>query len=271
MIRPQLSFALLNYNEQGTVESAARRASRALAACGRTYELVLVDDGSTDGSGDILRRLAEELPHCRTIFHGENRGIGAGIRTCYFSTVGEWTTWFPADLQADPDELPRLLDCLDDCDALLTYRRPQARRVSPVRKLVSSCDRLLVRALFGIAARDLHWIRFFRRDLLDRLEPRLCSPAIDTEMLAAAVRLGARIRQEPLDESPRTSGVARGASLGNLLGAARETLLLRLRGPGLREAVLNGERAESPARATARDASAPSPIALAEKSVTTRT
>lgn len=235
MITPQLSFALLNYNESGTVEEAARRASQTLEQCGRSYELVLVDDGSTDGSGDILHRLAEELPHCRTIFHGANRGIGAGIRTCYFSTVGQWATWFPADLQADPDELPRLLACLDDCDVLITYRRPETRQVSLPRKLVSTCDRLLVRTLFGIAVRDLHWIRFFRRDLLDRMQPRLTSPAIDTEMLAAARRLGARVRQEPLDDLPRTSGVARGASWKNLLGAAADTLALRLRGPGLRE------------------------------------
>jgi glycosyltransferase involved in cell wall biosynthesis len=243
--RPQLSFALLNYNERGTVEEAARRASRVLEACQRSYELVLVDDGSTDGSGGILRRLARELPHCRTIFHGANRGIGAGIRTCYFQTRGEWATWFPADMQADPGELPRLLECLDDCDVLLTYRRPQERRVSVARKFVSQTDRLLVRTLFGINVRDLHWIRFFRRDLLRRMEPRLGSPAVDTEMLAAAHRLGARIRQEPLDELPRTSGVARGASLRNLLGAATETLWLRLRGPGLRGQPARDDRATS--------------------------
>jgi glycosyltransferase involved in cell wall biosynthesis len=248
MNRPQLSFALLNYNERGTVEEAARRASRALEACQRTYELVLVDDGSTDGSGDVLRRLARELPHCRTIFHGANRGIGEGIRTCYFQTRGAWATWFPADMQADPDELPRLLDCLDDCDVLLTYRRPQERRVSAARKFVSQSDRLLVRTMFGINVRDLHWIRFFRRDLLRRMEPRLSSPAVDTEMLAAAHRLGARIRQEPLDELPRTSGVARGASLRNLLGAATETLLLRLRGPGLRRQPPADDRAASAER-----------------------
>jgi glycosyltransferase involved in cell wall biosynthesis len=231
--RPFLSFALLNFNEEATLELAARRAWEALAACGRTFELVLVDDGSTDSSANIISHLAGELPHCRAIFHGRNLGIGAGIRTCYFATRGQWATWFPADLQAEPRELFRLLECLDDCDVLATYRRPRTRQASLARRAVSSLDRLLVRLLFGVAARDLHWIRFFRRELLDRMSPRLQSPAIDTEMLLAAVRLRARIRDEPLDDLPRTAGVARGASPRNLLRAARETLGLRLRGPGL--------------------------------------
>lgn len=230
MSRPFLSFALLNYNEQDTLALAARQASRVLQQCGRGYELVLVDDGSTDKSHQIIDRLVDELPHCRAIYHGCNRGIGAGIRTCYFETEGEWVTWFPADLQADPNELPRLLDCLHDCDLLLTYRRPERRRVGAIRRLISRCDRQLVKLLFGIAVRDLHWIRFFRRSLLDQMQPRLESPALDTEMLATAHRLGARVRQEPLDDLPRRAGVARGASIKNLATATAETLWLRLRG-----------------------------------------
>jgi hypothetical protein len=167
--------------------------------------------------------------------------------------------------------LARLLECLDDCDVLLTYRRPQQRHVSAVRKFVSQSDRLLVRALLGIAVHDLHWIRFFRRDLLDRMAPRLRSPAVDTEMLAAAHRLGARLRQEPLDELPRTSGVARGASIKNLLGAATETLMLRLRGPGLRRPsslIDESAAAESPQRIPGIDAP---PLPAVEKPVSSRT
>lgn len=234
MSTPYLSFALLNYNEEATLERAVRLAADALSSCGRTYELVLVDDGSSDASPAIIRRLTQTLPHCRAIFHGANRGIGAGIRTCYFQTRGAWATWFPADLQAHPRELLRLIECLEGCDLLATYRRPAQRRAGLRRRLVSSIDRLLVRALFGVAARDLHWIRFFRRNLLDAMAPRLTSPAIDTEMLVAAARLGARIREEPLDDLPRTAGVARGASLKNIVAAASETLRLRWQGPGIR-------------------------------------
>ena len=109
MTRPYLSFSVLCYNEVDSIEPMAQLCSDVLDACGKSYELVLVDDGSTDGSRDLIRRLQGELPRCRAIYHPKNLGIGAGIRTCYFKTRGEWATWFPADLQANPRELPRLL------------------------------------------------------------------------------------------------------------------------------------------------------------------
>src|SRR4051794_22892855 len=93
--RPYLSLAVLAYNERETVARTARLCSEVLQHCGHTHELVLVDDGSTDGTREIVQQLTGELPHCRTILHPRNLGIGAGIRTCYFGTVGEWATWFP--------------------------------------------------------------------------------------------------------------------------------------------------------------------------------
>src|SRR5437868_5611838 len=95
--RPFLSMALLAYNERDSIELAARRSSRALARCGKGYELILVDDGSTDGTADAMDRLAEELPFCRVIHHSAHVGLGVAIRMAYFGGRGEWATWFPAD------------------------------------------------------------------------------------------------------------------------------------------------------------------------------
>jgi glycosyltransferase involved in cell wall biosynthesis len=229
MDTPFLSLALLNYNERDTIERAARLCAEVLDRCGTTYELVLVDDGSTDGSRELIERLAGELPFCRAHLHPRNLGIGAGIRTCYFETRGQWATWFPADLQADPNELPRLLEHLRDCDVLITYRDPEKRAESFKRKFISAGERFLVRALFGLSLRDLHWIRFFRREFLERMELRSTSPFIDTEMVVAAKRLGARIAQVELADHPRQFGEAKGARLRNLLLSFRDLAALRLR------------------------------------------
>src|SRR5262245_16345529 len=159
MAPPFLSLSILNYNEEDSIVAAARRCSDVLEACGKTYELVLVDDGSTDRSRDLIADLVGRLPHCRAIYHAGNLGIGAGIRTCYFATMGQWATWFPADMQADPGELPRLLEHTRDADAIITYRDPAKRQEPRKRKLISAFERLLVRSLFGLKLRDLHWIR----------------------------------------------------------------------------------------------------------------
>lgn len=229
MTRPYLSLALLNYNEEGSIVRAARLCSRVLQRCGHSYELVLVDDGSTDRSRDLIGELTRELPCCRPIYHPRNLGIGAGIRTCYFETVGEWATWFPADLQADPAELPRLLEYLPTCDALITYRDASRRQEGRKRRFISACERFLVWLLFGIKLRDLHWVRMFHRDLLERMRLRSRSPFIDTEMVVAARRLGARIRQVELLDHPREFGVAKGARFTNLLFSMVDLASLRVR------------------------------------------
>jgi glycosyltransferase involved in cell wall biosynthesis len=227
---PYLSLAILAYNEQESIERAARLCSGVLESCGQTYELVLVDDGSTDQTPALIEKLVAELPCCRSIRHPRNLGIGAGIRTCYFGTTGQWAVWFPADLQADPRELPRLLRFLPECDVLVTYRDAWQRRETWMRKLVSFTDRRLVRLLFGVSLRDLHWIRFFRRDLLNRMVLTARSPFVDTEMIVSARKLGARLCEVPFPDQPRTTGTAKGASLRNLLGAMSDLFGLYRRG-----------------------------------------
>jgi glycosyltransferase involved in cell wall biosynthesis len=230
---PFLSLSVLAYNEEASIDRAARVCSEVLEGCCKSYELVLVDDGSTDATPTIVRSLAAELPHCRVIHHPRNLGIGAGIRTAYFGTRGRWAVWFPADLQADPRELPHLLPHLEGCDVLATYRDAARRREGRLRKLISLTDRTLVRLLFGLKVRDLHWVRFFRREVLRRMALHAGSPAIDTEMLACARLAGARIREVPLADHPRTAGQARGASLHNLAGAVLDLVDLYRRGPRL--------------------------------------
>lgn len=232
-MRPYLSLAILAYNERATLAEVARRASAVLGQLGHTHELVLVDDGSTDGSAEIAESLAAELPCCRAVRHPRNLGIGAGIRSCFFRTIGEWATWLPADLQAEPEELPRLVGLLTDCDVLVTYRDARTRQGGIFRKTVSWADRALVRCLFGLRLRDLHWIRFFRRDLLDRMCLACRSPSVDTEMVYRAARMGARIAQAELPDRPRRAGVARGASLVNLVASAADLVRLRLGAPAL--------------------------------------
>ncbi len=232
--RPYLSMALLAYNERDSIESAAQQSSRALARCGRTYELILVDDGSADGTAQVMDDLAAKLPCCRVIHHPTHLGLGTAIRTAYFAGFGEWATWFPADLQADPGDLPRLVARLEQCDVLMTYRHASQRRASVGRKLVSLCDRMLVRLLFRLKLRDLHWVRFFRRRLLEQMHLKSGSPSIDTEMMIQARHLGARILEAPLDDHPRSAGKAKGAGWANILTSFRDLLALWARERSIR-------------------------------------
>lgn len=227
---PFLSLAVLAYNETKTIERAAQLCSQALEAGDYTYELVLVDDGSTDGTRDQMIACSETLPNCRTIFHPKNLGIGAGIRTCYFGTTGQWATWLPADLQVDPAELPRMIEMLNNCDVLVTRRGP---RENLRRAMISVIDRTMVRCLFGLNVPEIHWIKFFRRSVLDRMQLQSRSPTVDSEMLICARKAGARFSHTLLDEKPRECGQATGASLKNLINSTCDLLNLRFKGARL--------------------------------------
>jgi glycosyltransferase involved in cell wall biosynthesis len=201
-----------------------------LESLGRSYELLLVDDGSTDGCRERIVKLAVELPDCRTILHPRNLGIGAGIRSCFFGSRGQWATWFPADLQADPRELPRLVEQLADCDVLVTYRDPAQRSEGQLRQAISALDRTLTKQLFGVSLQDLHWIRFFRRSVLERMRLASRSPFVDTEMIIHAMGQGARLMEAPLDDDPRVYGAGTGVSLHHLATTARDLISIKLRG-----------------------------------------
>src|SRR5262249_4797073 len=92
---PFLSVAIPGHNEIESIEETASRTRDALEAVGRSYELVLLDDGSTDGTTEAIRRFADGHERCRAIFHPRREGIASVIRACYFETSGEWATWFP--------------------------------------------------------------------------------------------------------------------------------------------------------------------------------
>jgi glycosyltransferase involved in cell wall biosynthesis len=226
--RPYLSVAVLAFNEVDTVEEAAQRCSRALEALERPHEIVLMDDGSTDGTTERIRELAERVPHCRALFHSRNLGVAAAMRTCLLRTTGEWVTWFPADLQADPSSIPELATQLDACDVLVTYRDHRKRSEPIFRRAMSALERLAVRVLLGVSLRDLHWVRFFRRELLDRMELRCKSPCLDTEMILEARRMGARILEVPLGDRPRLHGAPKAVTWRSTLRTVGELIGLRL-------------------------------------------
>jgi hypothetical protein len=98
--------------------------------------------------------------------------------------------------------------------------------------------------LFGLELRDLHWIRFFRRRLLEQMHLASASPSIDTEMMIQAGRLGARTLELPLNDHPRTAGKAKGARWANILASTRDLLILWCRDRFIRGPEVKGEATE---------------------------
>jgi glycosyltransferase involved in cell wall biosynthesis len=231
-----LSIVIPAYNEELNVASAVERITDVARGLGLEYEIILVNDGSSDRTGEIGRQLAERLPNFRLVEHYPNRGYGGALKAGFAAAKHELIAFVPADNQFEFAEVSRLLECIDDADIVCGYR---ADRQDPlIRKFNALGWNMTVRLFFGRLARDIDCgFKLFRRAVLDRVKIESDGAMIDTEMLAGAKARGMRIVEVPVTHLARVGGEATGANLGVVLRAFRDLVRFRLR--------LNGElRAE---------------------------
>lgn len=132
---PEISIVIPCYNEVGNVEPLLGEIQAALNPLGRTYEVLFVDDGSTDGTSEILDTLAKQTPFLRVVHHRANFGESGGSLTGFQNARGRIVVTIAGDLQNDPADIPEMLRCLDGADAVCGVR---AGRKDTLSKRISS-------------------------------------------------------------------------------------------------------------------------------------
>jgi glycosyltransferase involved in cell wall biosynthesis len=206
MTSPSLTIVLPAYNEEDSIELAVRSAANAVTALVESYELVVVDDGSHDGTGECLRRLSEEIgPTLKVITHPSNMGYGAALRTGFLQADGRHIFYTDSDNQFDLAELHDFLPLMADWDAALGFRMD---RQDPFhRRFVSKCYNALASVAFGMSVRDLNCsFKLFRREVLEGIELESDNFFIDTELVVRLHRAGWRYTQKGVHHYPRTAG-----------------------------------------------------------------
>jgi len=160
-----LSVVLPAHNEEATVESVVNKVSEVLRCLGIEAEIVLVNDGSTDRTGEISRQLAVRVPGLRLVEHDMGRGYGGALKAGFEAATGDWIAFFPTDRQFVFAELTYLLEETARSDIVCGYRA--VRRDNVVRKLNALGWNLLVRMCFGYLCRDIDCgFKLFRREIL---------------------------------------------------------------------------------------------------------
>ena len=223
-----LSIVLPAYNEEANVESAVEQVSAVAQQLGMEYEIILVNDGSADRTGEIGRELVERVPHFRLVEHYPNRGYGGALKAGFAAATKDLIAFAPADNQFDFNEIHLLLQALGDADIVSGYR---AKREDPfVRKLNAFGWNTLVRLLFGSLCRDIDCgFKLFRREVLQHVNIASDGAMIDTEFLAGARARGFRITEVPVTHLPRVGGEATGANVKVIVKAFRDLARFRLR------------------------------------------
>jgi glycosyltransferase involved in cell wall biosynthesis len=213
------------YNEVENIERVAAQAIAVLKGMGADYELIIVDDGSKDGTGAAADKIAAQNESVKVIHHPTNLGYGSALQSGFRAAIKELVFYTDGDGQFDINEMPALLPLMDEYDIVSCFRINRQDNI--VRKINAWCWTGLVNLLFGMRIRDIDCaFKLYRREIFDNIEISSKGALIDAEILARAIRKGYRITQRGVHHYPRKSGVQTGANMKVILRAFRELFAL---------------------------------------------
>lgn len=225
----ELSAFFPAYNERANLERMVASLDAVLPQLSERYEIVVVDDGSSDGTGELARALSERYPHLRLVRHARNLGYGAAVRSGIQACRYRFVFFTDGDCQFDVRELSRLVPYISRYAIVAGYR---ARRMDfPVRKLYARGWGLLVRLLLGVRARDINCaFKLFQAELFKGMDLVSSGAMINAEIFWRAAGRGRSLYQVPVSHYPRTSGRQTGGSPRVVLRAFWELARLRFSG-----------------------------------------
>lgn len=220
-----ISIMIMAYNEVESLEWVTDELEGVVKRTKRPYEIVIIDDGSTDGTGERAEAIARSREHVRVIHHERNLGIGFVKRTGYREARYDLVTFFPADGECPAVILEKLLPLMSDYDMALGYIPERTDSILAIA--LAKAERLLIRILFGRIP-EFCGIYLFRRELLAKL-PLICEGRgwmIQMELIIRAVRAGCRIISVPTPMRLRRSGKSKVNNLRSVLANLKQLLHL---------------------------------------------
>ena len=221
-----LSIFFPCFNEKEAIRPLTEKCLAIAKQICNDFEVLLVDDGSTDGTTELADQLANEYVNVRVIHHQQNSGYGTALQSGFRAACKEYVFYTDGDGQFDVNELPLLLPLISQYDIVSPYRLN--RQDNFLRKLNAFCWSTLVNFLFKLNLKDIDCaFKLYKRKVLDDIEMISTGALIDTEMLARARRRGYSIAQIGVHHYPRAAGKATGANIKVILRAFRELFKLR--------------------------------------------
>jgi dolichol-phosphate mannosyltransferase len=218
---PDISVIVMAYNEVASLGSVVSEIDCAFAETSWEHETIIVDDGSTDGTGRVADELAPSTANAVVVHHPRNLGIGEVYRSGFTAARGRYVTFLPADAQFPATIVTDFAARMGNADLVLGYL-PERRR-SPLARALSGGERLLYSLMFGKLPR-FQGIMMFRRELPSDLRVTLGGRGwgVLMEIIVRAKRRGLRIESVPTPIRPRQSGHSKVTNLRSVVANLRQ-------------------------------------------------
>ena len=222
---PGLSVFFPAYNDSGTIASMVIRTVQTASKLTRDFEIIIVDDGSADGTADIADELARTYPQVRAVHHPTNRDYGAALQTGFRSATKDLIFYTDGDAQYDPTELADLWTKIDGADLVNGYK---ISRADPLHRIViGRMYHYIVSVLFGLKLRDVDCdFRLMRRSIFQRINLEKSSGIICVEMMKKIQDGGFRIVEVPVHHYHRAFGTSQFFNYRRLVRTGRDLMLL---------------------------------------------
>lgn len=201
-----VSVVLPAYNEEANIGAVVARALEVMPGMVDEFEVIVVDDGSTDDTAEVARSLVtEHFPRVRLVSHARNEGYGAAIRTGFSYAKHELVFYTDADNQFDLSELSYFLPMMREHDVVVGFR--VYRYDTVVRSFLSWTYNRIVRVAFRVRVRDVDCsFKLFRREVIEKITIECPNFFVDTELVAKARKWNFRIAEKGVRHYPRFAG-----------------------------------------------------------------
>ncbi len=211
------------YNEIESIPKLLEGASRFLPTITKKLQIILVDDGSTDGTKELAESMVQRYPNLLYVRHEKNAGYGQALKTGIESSVHDWVFWTDGDLQFDITQLEKFVKETEKSDAIIGYRAHRADTF--IRKVNGELYTRLINILFKLEVRDIDCaFKLIKRKQLENVSITTSSAFTSSEILIKLKKNGVRLSQLPVSHFPRKHGKSTGNSLSVILKGLYQTV-----------------------------------------------
>lgn len=227
---PELSLFLPCYNEQENLQNTVDKTLPILIKVAKKWELIIINDGSKDKTGDIAKNIQKKYPeNVKVVTHSPNRGYGAAFKSGFYNAKYQWITFIDADGQFDFNDIYTLLDTRDKTKSDIVVGYYLGRKVPFIRILGSKVWQTFVYILFGLSVRDIDCgFKLVSKKVIDTL-PNLVAergPFITSEFLIKAKKQGFKISEVGVHHYERAGGSATGSNLNVVIAGFKDLFRL---------------------------------------------